>query len=583
MRNRPDYALPGIGSRMKSPIYTEQTICRDCYKCVRHCPVKAIRVNDGSAVIMYESCIFCGRCIEICPVNAKKFRSDTARARQMISLNETVIVSLAPSFPAEFSCSAGSLIAALKKLGFSGVSETSLGAEIVSRRIAERRNQEDGRIISSACPTVKELIRKYRPQLLNSLSDLVSPLEAHADMLKKLYGKAAKVVFIGPCISKKIEADDPGNNVDLALSFRELAEWFSREGINPDDEPGGDSYFIPENTGGAAEFAVEGGMLNAIKADASAIDPGLISCSGIENIINTFGDIDEQTGKDIFLEFLACEGGCISGKGMTNKEGYLKKRLRVLEYYRSCRPAKIQAEAGAGLNITRLTEAAPVSAFHFSDMELEEVLRNRLDKNKPEDEINCGGCGYNTCRDFAAALLHGKAEHTMCVTNMRKLAERKSNALMKAMPLGVVITDNRENIIECNGKFISLFTEIDQEIAASVGNRIENTPFRQFVPDCRIFENLRNTGQNMVQDKIRIGSRIFRTFTFKIGQDDLLGAVFQDITSPAVQRELLIKKTEEVIEKNLNSVQQIASLLGENAAETQLILSSIIESFGATS
>ncbi|MDC7227869.1 MAG: [Fe-Fe] hydrogenase large subunit C-terminal domain-containing protein [Spirochaetales bacterium] len=562
---------------MKFPIYTEKTICRDCYKCVRQCPVKAIKVNDGSAVIVHDLCIFCGRCIEVCPVNAKKVRSDTARAKQLLKLNETVIASIAPSFPAEFDCTAAELITAIKKLGFSGVSETSIGAEIVGKDAASKMDTIKGMLISSACPTVKELIRKYRPSLVPRMADTASPLEAHASLLKNTYGKNARVVFIGPCISKKLEADDETSDIDLALTFIELTEWLEAEGIELGGDCDPDAHFIPEQTVKAAEFAVEGGMLNTIRASASAIEPDLISCSGISNIIGTFDDIENLKERNIFLEYLACDGGCISGRGMSQTCGYLEKRLRVLDYQQlslkeSLRPAEAAAE------LEKIIPPAPVRPESFTDDEIEEVLLS-LDKRSKEDEMNCGGCGYNTCRDFAAAILSGKAEQNMCVTNMRKLAEKKSNALMKAMPLGVVITDVNEKILECNEKFINLFTDIDSSLAPEAGLRLEGAPLERLLPGCGIFDKLKNSPLHTTEDKMRIDGKVFRTFAFRIGKEEMFGAVFQDITSPAVRRETIIRKTEEVIEKSLNSVQQIASLLGENAAETQLILNSLIESY----
>lgn len=567
---------------MKSPIYTEKTICRDCYKCVRGCPVKAIKVEDGSAVIMHELCIFCGKCIEVCPVNAKKVRSDISRAKQMLELNESVIASIAPSFPAEFDCTASELIQALKKLGFYGVSETSIGASIVSRRAAEKLNEGEGMMISSACPTIKELIRKYQPSLVDRMSDLVSPLEAHAAILKDTYGDDTRVIFIGPCISKKLEADDVNSDIDLALTFTELRDWLESEGITFETIfPDKDDIFIPEEMTTAAEFAVEGGMLNTIRADASTIEPDLISCSGLENILSTFDDISSSQDRNIFLEYLACDGGCISGRGMSSKNGYLEKRLKVLDYYRSSKKAEKDENKTNHFNVEKMIHPSPVAAVVYSEREITEVLIS-LDKANREDEMNCGGCGYNTCRDFAAALLAGKAEQTMCVTNMRKLAEKKSNALMKALPLGAVIVDGNENILECNGKFINLFTDIDKSLTIEAENRVTGLELKRFIPDNHIFGQLKQSGMNMTEDKLRINDRVFRTFAFRIGKEEMLGAVFQDITSPAVRRETIIKKTEEVIEKSLNSVQQIASLLGENAAETQLILNSLIESYSET-
>ena len=567
---------------MKSPIYTEKTICRDCYKCVRQCPVKAIKVTDGSAVVMHDLCIFCGKCIEVCPVNAKKLRSDSSRLKQLIELNDTVIASIAPSFPAEFDCSAAELVQTLKQLGFSGVSETAIGAEIISRRIAEKRDHN--RVISSACPTINELIRKYRPELVKNISDIVSPLHAHAAYLKELYGSNIKVVFIGPCISKKLEADDINTPIDLALTFKELRELLEQEEICitevVENESSNENSFIPEETITAAEFAVEGGMLNTIKINTSTIDPQLMSCSGIENIIRTFNDIPymlEKASDEMFLEYLACDGGCISGKGMTSNGGYLVRRLAVLDYYKH-QNNRQRSEPLCSAEITQPVIPEPVTPILHSEKQLTDVLLS-LDKTRKEDELNCGGCGYNTCRDFAAALLDGKAENTMCVTNMRKLAEKKSNALMKALPLGVVIADRNKRILECNSKFLQLFSEIDPELNENASKHIEGLELNRFIQDCSLFDKIKISSKSMLEDKIRFKDRIFRVFIFRISSEDMIGAVFQDITSPAVRRETIIRKTEEVIEKSLSSVQQIASLLGENAAETQLILNSLIESY----
>lgn len=570
---------------MKSPIFTEKTICRDCYKCVRQCPVKAIKVENGSAVVMHELCIFCGRCIQVCPVNAKKLRSDISRARQLISLGYDVAASIAPSFPAEFDCTTAQLIEALHRLGFSRVSETATGAVIVSRMVAGRLNYKSKRIISSACPTVIQLIKKYKPELIDYTSDLVSPLHAHAEYLKKLYGMNTKVVFIGPCIAKKLEADDETTPIDLAITFIELRSWLEDEKINPSAIEVSDdiAFFTPSTLQAASEFAVEGGMLNTIKSDTTTIDSQLISCSGVQNILSILDDIRETAEsetKSLFLELLACDGGCISGRGMTRTKGYLTKRLKILEYKKN-QSAILKEQPENPDKIELILTASPVRKINYSEEDIETVLKS-IDKLKKEDELNCGGCGYNTCRDFAAALLEGKAEHSMCVTNMRKLAEKKSNALMKALPLGVVIIDKNNRIIECNSKFIEQFSEIETDLNSTAADRIEGADLSSFMPDCSILTRARKANRDLVEEKIRIYDKIYRIFVFRIGGEDITGAVFQDITSPAVRRETIIRKTEEVIEKSLNSVQQIASLLGENAAETQLILNSLIDSYNNT-
>ena len=565
---------------MKSPIYTEKTRCQDCYKCVRQCPVKAIQVNDGSAVVRHDLCIFCGRCIEVCPVKAKKLRSDTARAKQMLELNSVVWVSLAPSFPAEFDVSQDALIHALKKLGFTGVSETSIGARIISDRISSRMEKGDKKIISSACPTVKELIRKYQPDLVPYLSDLVTPLHAHADYLKSEFGDSIKVIFIGPCISKKLEADDEMNPADLALTFIELRDWLAEENIVL-SEPEESEDFYPEDYENAAEFAIEGGMLNSIKRDVTTVDAGLISFSGISNIRDTFQDIAGiAENETVFLEYLACDGGCISGKGMTSCGSYIKRRLDVLNYHQSCvsDSRKNSTKITDSLVIEQEITAEPIVSGKYSEEKISEVLY-ALEKFSIENEINCSGCGYNSCRDFAEAVLDGKAEKSMCVTHMRKIAEKKSNALMKALPLGVVITDSRKKILECNEKFLRSFSDIDLDMNDKMERNIAGLDLETFISDTELFCSIQNSKSSMLEGRLRFKDKVFRMFVFRIGQEKMIGAIFQDITSPAVRRETIIRKTEEVIEKNLKSVQQIASLLGENAAETQLILNSLIDTY----
>ena len=573
---------------MKAPIYTEKAKCQDCYKCLRQCPVKAIRVNNGSAEVIHELCIFCGKCIEVCPSHAKKLRSDTARARQMISLNRNVIASLAPSFPAEFDIPVKDLIGSILQLGFYGVSETSIGADIVSRKTAEELETGTRGIISSACPTVREYIFKYKPQLKPYLSDMVSPLHAHADLLKRIYGSDTRVVFIGPCISKKLEADDETIPVDLALTFRELREWFEEEGIDPGSTLPGendDIGFIPEDYINASEFAIEGGMLNTVRKNVSTVDSSFFSFSGTANICTAFDDISRAAEKGVFLEYLACEGGCVSGRGMTAECSYIMKRMKVLEYYRNCSSTNTsdgsrnsEAVSAPGLHSTSENVPAAVRTETHTEEEIRRVLQS-LDKYDEDDEINCSGCGYNSCRDFAAALIEGKAETPMCVTHMRKIAEKKSNALMKALPLSVVITDRKLHILECNEKFLHTFSEVDLGISEKIRSRIEGMPLDRFIPENNLFADVINSDNNMMEGRLRVDGRVFRTFVFRIGQEQMIGAIFQDITSPAVKREMLIKKTEEVIEKSLSSVQQIASLLGENAAETQLILNSLIETY----
>ncbi|MGM0443389.1 MAG: [Fe-Fe] hydrogenase large subunit C-terminal domain-containing protein [Fibrobacterota bacterium] len=556
---------------MQAPIYTERTVCQDCYKCLRHCPVKAIEVKDSSAVVNHTLCIFCGKCISVCPVHAKKVRTDTERARQLLSLNDRVILSIAPSWQAEFDCSAQEMIRRCRALGFYGVSETALGAETVTRRQIED-DKNGGLSISSACPTVVELISKYAPSLLPALSGIASPLMEHAQMLRELYGADTRIVFAGPCVSKKLEADDPGTAVDISLTFRELREWFEHcpETAPSDSET---DRFIPFDAARSALFPVEGGMIDLMQEFKSPREG--LSLSGIDSVMEALHD-PELEKMDIFLELLSCRGGCINGPGCSSGTGIIRRERQI----RQNAAARILQRK----ELTDIQSAAALPApdrkaaqkNDFPEEEITAILRT-IGKRNREDEKNCSGCGYNSCRDFARAVLAGKGEVNMCVTYMRQRAERKSDALLKTMPLAVVMMDRARRITECNAKFLETFTDMDFAPDERAIHNAAQLPVSNFIGDDSFLQRFIESDTAAQERKTRTAGRIFRTLLFSAGGQ--YGAIFQDITTPAVKAETVVRKTEEVIRKNLNSVQKIASLLGENAAETQLILNSVIDVF----
>jgi iron only hydrogenase large subunit-like protein len=205
-------------------IYTEERECQDCHKCIRECPVKAIRVQDGSARIVFESCIMCGNCVLACPSKAKQVRDDLPRVKALLAGERKVIVSLAPSFAAQFDgIRPAQLIHALKRLGFFAVSETALGAQQVSASVSALMQREPKQVwISSACPVVVDFIGKYHPQYQPQISPVLSPLLTHCKMLRAHYGNDIAIVFIGPCIAKKIEAEHHPELLDAVLTFEDL-------------------------------------------------------------------------------------------------------------------------------------------------------------------------------------------------------------------------------------------------------------------------------------------------------------------------------------------------------------------------
>ncbi len=568
------------------PIRTESAACQDCYKCVRECPVKAISVTNGKASIVSELCVLCGHCVGVCPAGAKKVRSDLERARSLIAMKPFVTASLAPSFAAEFpELEPARLVAALKALGFSSVSETAWGADAVSHSLAAELSgagvSGPGRVVlSSACPVVNDYILLYRPELARFLSAFSSPLGAHAAELKALHGPESAVVFIGPCIGKKREADRSGGAIDAAVTFKELRAWFTQAGIDPHAmRPGKSDAFQPERAAKGSLYPIDGGMIAGIKKYSPGLTAHCLSYSGLGQIERALDGLETYSGDSpIFLELLACAGGCVNGPEAARRSGSVRKRLSVLDYARSSHDRR---DAGAA-PVTART-ATPVPHDTATSADLVEALRS-IGKSRPEDELNCSSCGYDNCRSFAAAILSGKAERTMCVSYMRALAQKKANALIKAMPSGVVLVGADLHVIECNRTFASLLgPEAEQLFDARPG--LEGGDLRRLAPFWAIFEVAFADGafsagkpDSVVHD-VKSGGRVLSGSVFGVEPGLVVGGIFQDVTVPWIRRDRVVSQARAVIRKNVATVQKIAYLLGENAAESEAILQSIVESF----
>ncbi len=560
----------------RRPIYTEKHECQDCYKCVRECPVKAIQVRDAYATIVPEMCIYCGACVSICPNAAKHVRNDLPRARQLVKLPSQVYVSLAPSWITEFpNVSASQMVSALKRLGFDGVSETALGAQQVSAHVAQTLRQEPERILlSSACPTVVAYIQKHKPHLVEAVTGLLSPLLAHCRMLRGHLGDNIRIVFIGPCIAKKVEADEHPDLLDIALTFEDLRIWLGSEHIDPRLLNATETdRFEPESAEEGVLYPVDGGMIAGIRAHCSVDDGSFMSFSGLEAVENALDGLDEMATQGLFLELLACEGGCINGPKVTRQGNTVVKRHRVLTSARF--PDMVEVPRLPVIDISRPIDPLPPSQAPPSEARISEVLRS-IGKRSIEDELNCGGCGYDSCREFGKALVAKRAERSMCVSWMRQLAFKKANVLIHKMPSAVVIIDGDLNILECNDAFVAI---VSQQYPVSSTLELEGLSLKMLLPFHHLFANVLKNDMDILDRDIRFLDTILHLSIFSIDPHAVVGGILQDITRPSVQKEQVIRRAREVIQKNLATVQKIAYLLGENAAESEVTLNSIIESF----
>ncbi|MGL4594344.1 MAG: [Fe-Fe] hydrogenase large subunit C-terminal domain-containing protein [Thermoguttaceae bacterium] len=566
------------------PIYTVNAQCQDCFKCVRSCPVKAIKVQDSNASVMPELCVACGRCVEECPARAKKIRDDLGRTKQILQRDLPVFVSLAPSWVSEFrGVPAAKMIASLRKLGFAGVSETALGAELVTAEVAKMLQQEsrkDKLIISSACPVSVDFIRKYLPEFADSISPLLSPALSHAKMLHQSQPAEIKVVFIGPCIAKKVEADNHPNLIATAILFSDLRHWFTENGIDPwQVETTPSDVFVLNSATNGALYPIEGGMNETIRAleqnhDITENKTNFVTISGLRSLKQALkGFTPREVKEPVFLETLACCGGCVHGPGTSHASPGLLERLRIIRNANLSEPSQENSD----IDIVQKYDKAPVELEQINMQQIRQMLR-QVGKTRPEDELNCGGCGYDSCRNFAVALINEKAEPGMCVSYLRQLAQKKSNAMLRCVPAAVVIVDRNLQLIECNKKFAELAGDeamtIYEAIPGMAGSLLE-----KLIPFSPLFQEALQTGKETEHDMLRFGDKLLRIQFFNIDPHQVIGAILFDVTNTEFRREQIASQAREVIRKNLSTVQDIACMLGEHMAETEILLRSIAEDY----
>ena len=546
--------------------------CKNCYKCIRHCPVKSIRFSGNQAHIIGNECILCGHCFVVCPQNAKEIVDGTEKARVLLQSGDPVVVSLAPSFIANYEgVGIESMRRALKKLGFFDVEETAIGATIVKNEYERMLKEEDRDIIiTSCCHSVNLLIQKYYPASLEYLADVMSPMQAHcADIKKRMPG--AKTVFIGPCVAKKDEAEHYEGLVDAVLTFEELTNWLKAEGIALEKEMDA----TPESR--ARFFPTTGGILKTMAQNA----PGYtyLALDGVENCIAALKDIESGRIHKCFIEMSACVGSCIGGP--------------VMEKYHSTAPIKdyVTIAAYAGEKDFDVAQPAPMAlkkTFTMiehklatpSESEIMSVLR-QMGKFKPSDELNCGSCGYNSCREKAIAIIQGKAESSMCLPFLKDKAESFSDTIVKNTPNGLIVLNEDLEVQQVNKaarKIMNIRSESD----------VLGEPVVRIL-DPSVFVQVKNSGRTVRDQRVYLAEyKRYVEQTVMYDQDSrLLVGIMRDITDEEAEREKkarinrqTVEVANTVVEKQMRIVQEIASLLGETAAETKIALTKLKESIG---
>lgn len=542
--------------------------CKNCYKCIRNCPVKAIRFSGDQAHIIADECILCGRCFVVCPQNAKEIVSEVEKVKVMIQSGEPVIASMAPSFIANYDgVGIDAMREGLQKLGFADVEETAIGATMVKtdyeRLVHEKQKPV---IISSACASVNLLIQKHYPEMIKYLADTLSPMQAHCRDIKRR-NPEAKTVFIGPCVAKKDEAQRYPGIVDAALTFEELTEWLEKENVRLEKKV--DSN--PESL--ARIFPTVAGILRTMKDRDPEYE--YVAVDGIDNCIAALEDVAAGHVSNCFMEMSACKGSCVNGPVMEKYHPwFITDYLSVTRY---AGDKDFPVEQPEISELSRRYDILEGMKDMPTERKIQEIL-SKMGKKKPSDELNCGTCGYNTCREKAIAIYQGKAEIEMCLPYLKEKAENFSNIIFDNTPNGLLVLNERLEIQQINPAACRIMNirRPSDVLGSQIVTLLDPKPFldalesRKSVFQCAYLAEY----DRYVEEQV-LYDQSYR----------MLFCMLEDVSDEAAERE---KKAEmrrqttevadKVVEKQMRIVQDIASLLGETAAETKIALTNLKES-----
>ncbi len=543
--------------------------CKNCYKCIRHCPVKSIRFSGNQAYIIGNECIMCGQCFVVCPQDAKQIVDETEKVKVLLQSGDPVVVSLAPSFIANYEgVGIGAMREALKQLGFYDVEETAIGATLVKNeyeRMIEEKTHDI--IISSCCHSVNLLIQKYFPAELPYLADVLSPMQAHCKDIKRRIPNA-KTVFIGPCVAKKDEAQYYEGIVDAVLTFDEITNWLKAQNIELKPEMDHD-----ENSR-ARFFPTTGGILKTMNTENTGYT--YMAIDGTENCIAALHDIERGGMHGCFIEMSACSGSCVGGPVM---EKFHRSPVRDYASVSKFAGEKdFEVDSPDPLTMKKNFTFIERKLQQPSEAEIRDTLR-QMGKMKPSDELNCGSCGYNTCREKAVAILQGKAEISMCLPYLKDKAESFSDTIVRNTPNGLIVLNEKLEVQQVNQAALKIINVRNASVV--LGDQVVR------ILDPTDFLNVLNSGRSIHNKRTYLAEyeKYVEESILYDKEYRLLVCILRDVTEEENQRERkekishqTVEIADRVVDNQMRIVQEIASLLGETAAETKIALTKLKES-----
>ncbi len=546
---------------MNDVLKSKENDCRSCYKCIRNCPVKSISFKDGQAEIIPSECILCGKCFEVCPQRCKAIRDDASLAKSLLSSGKA-IASVAPSFLASFpGVSFPSLKQALLQLGFVDAEETAIGATLVKNEYESLLEKGQDVVVSTCCHSINLLIEKHYPECLPFLAKTVSPMQAHALSLKQRH-PGAKVIFLGPCIAKKDEADRYPGSVDCALTFLELDSLFKEKGVVPEAK-GGEK----EERSACRLFPSEGGVLKTMKKK-EGID--YLSLSGMASCIAALEDLRQGKIHHAFIEMSSCPGSCLNGPAHTKHQEHPLSSLIALRHSAGEEDFDV---APLSSSLDKSFADLSIKEGEVSEEEIAEVLK-KIGKVSKKDELNCSSCGYASCREKAIAVIRGKASLEMCLPYLMEKATSFGSDIVEYSPNGILVL-NEDGTIQLSNPSMASILGVGAPSALlgqSIASYLDPEPF---------FLSLSGVNTRLKKMSLSNGKIGEVTIHYDEKYHIIIGSI-RDVTDHELRKARHIKDAEEcervtslVIDKNMEAVQQIAQLLGESAAATKIALSKL--------
>jgi PAS domain S-box-containing protein len=536
-------------------------------------------MEDGQAHVVEERCIACGTCIRECPQGAKTFRSDLDHAIQIIEENGSVAVSIAPSFAAIYhQWERTRLPSALRMLGFKHVHETAIGAYYVAQETADYVKENPGKEhIATACPAVVNYIEQYKTDRIKDLVPVVSPMIAHAKMMKHEFGKDVPVVFIGPCVAKKAEADrkEYAGVVDCVLTFTELQDWFDKREIKIDqcEESGFDT--LP--AGYSRLFPLEGGSLRTGMLQTDILDNEILAVSGFE-ALESVAEQPETDNNIKLVEPLFCQHGCIGGPAIPDERNVYQRRQDILEYVNDNKPETVSNQnqpAQNEIDIHTKFEKRELDTNEFTEEEIRSVLE-KTGKTNPEEQLNCGACGYPSCREKAIAVLRGLAEPEMCIPYMRRLAEQRTDRIMETSPNGIIIVNQDLEILNMNPAFRKYFMCSEAVLGKPVSYLMDPDPFERVASgETNLYECVER------HDKYNI---ICHQIIYPLRDENQHVGIFVNITDLQANQDKLkrlraetVQQAQELLQNQISMAQRIAGFLGKSTAKSEELIEQLLK------